>query len=464
MCDISVIPKPYPFLIGMSLAENKLNRLGAGEDEVYRMPSKTGHSVCLRQYFRGLAQLPNLCLAACIMLALAGEKAIAQQDSDGSGGRPVVVYAGRIAGDENSTRVYFDMDRKIEVNSFIMEGPDRVIIDSSSMLFRFSDPKALEPRGLVSELRYGAIAKERSRVVLTLAYPARIAGMRVLPLEASGNHRLVLDLSRTSPAIFAANAAKQRELLGSSGDVATKGDRIRKAPNEKGRFTVVIDPGHGGIDGGAKGKDGLQEKDLVLTIATKLAEEVEGRGPYDVKLTREEDVFLSLRERVDFAQRHHAHLVISIHADSLRQKWVRGASVYTLSKKASDDLAHQLAESENMADIVAGLESPEQVDLVSDILADLTARETSVFSRSFSATLVDRFDGKVEMIKNPQRSASFSVLKAPEIPGVLVELGYLSNADDERQMSDPGWQVQITRLMAEAVDKFFDSRKARLAD
>lgn len=376
---------------------------------------------------------------------------------------PAVVYAGRVAGDENSTRVYFDMDRKVDVSSFVMEAPNRVIVDGPSMLFRFSEPKALEPRGLVAGLRYGAIARERSRIVLSLAYPVKIASIRMTELEGNGNYRLILDLSRTSAAIFADTAARHRELRGSSGDVATKGGRIRMAPKPQGRFTVVVDPGHGGIDGGAKGKDGLQEKDLVLSIARKLAEKIRQRGPYEVLLTREEDVFLSLRERVDFAERHHADLVISIHADSLRQKWVRGASVYTLSKRASDNLAHELAESENMADIVAGLESPEQEDLVSDILADLTARETSVFSRSFSSQIVERFEGNVQMIKNPQRSAAFSVLQAPEIPSVLVEIGYLSNSEDEKLMRDGDWQDEMTGLLGEAVDRFFDSRKGQIA-
>lgn len=167
---------------------------------------------------------------------------------------------------------------------------------------------------------------------------------------------------------------------------------------------------------------------------------------------------MSLRERVNFARRNHADLFVSLHADSLRQKWVRGASIYTLSKRASDDLALQLAESENMADIVAGLDSPEEEDAVTDILADLTARETAVFSKAFSSTLIRLLSNDIELIKNPQRSASFVVLKAPEIPGALLELGYLSNPDDESLLTDPKWQQNIASLIARSVKEFFEPR------
>jgi N-acetylmuramoyl-L-alanine amidase len=381
------------------------------------------------------------------------------QDKFGPGeSETVTVTAGRIAGDANSTRFFMDMDKSFEFAAFLMAEPPRIVIDGPAMLFQFANPDDIEPRGLISFLRYGAISRDRSRVVLSLTGPAEISQVKTLELPDGGKFRLLMDISSTSPENFTARISEQHQEIGKSGEIATKGDRVRPDGRSAGKFLVIVDPGHGGIDGGAKGVMGTREKDLVLAVSRKVADAIRAAGPFEVKLTREEDVFMSLRERVNFARRNNADLVISIHADSLRQKWVRGASVYTLSKRASDELAAQLAESENMADIVAGLDNPVEEDAVTDILADLTARETKIFSRSFSATLVNHLMSDINMIKNPQRSASFVVLTAPEVPGVLVELGYLSNDEDEKLMNDESWQEDLARLLAQSVRTFFQPR------
>ncbi len=168
---------------------------------------------------------------------------------------------------------------------------------------------------------------------------------------------------------------------------------------------------------------------------------------------------MSLRERQKFAQRQNADLMISIHADSLRQLFVRGATVYTLAKKATDALSQEIADSENLADIVAGLAAPEAQDDVTDILADLTLRETTRFSHHFSSLLVERMASEVAMIRNPQRAASFAVLKNAEIPSVLVELGYLSNDEDEKLLSDKEWQSKVAGIVASAIKAFFANRE-----
>ncbi|MEZ5872249.1 MAG: N-acetylmuramoyl-L-alanine amidase [Nitratireductor sp.] len=371
---------------------------------------------------------------------------------------PVTVFAASIEGDDRATRFTMDFDRSVEFDSFFMDSPLRFVVDGPSMLFRLADAKAIEPLGLVTFLRYGAIARERSRVVISLGHPARMASRTVETIEEGKHYRLTVELEPVSQEQFTKTVAEQQRLVGTSGEVATKGDRVRPAPKEKGRITVVIDPGHGGIDGGAKGVHGTQEKDLTLEIARRLAEEISRKGPFDTKLTRSEDVFLSLRERVAFSQRNQADLVISIHADSLRQNWVRGATVYTLSRKASDDLAHEIAESENASDLLAGLDDATGDDAVPDILADLTLRETTRFSRFFSSILVGKLDKDVNLIKNPERSAAFAVLKAPEIPSVLIELGYLSNPDDEKLMTGEEWQKAAVARIAESVLKFFEPR------
>jgi N-acetylmuramoyl-L-alanine amidase len=401
----------------------------------------------------------SLSAIALLLLALTAQvPAVAQETT--STGKPdtVMVTAGRIAGDAKSTRFYMDLNQNTQFTTFLMADPPRIVIDGPPMVFQFANPDDIEPRGLISYVRYGAISRDRSRIVLSLAEPAEISQTSTMELADEGKFRLLMDITATSQESFEAKITEQHEEIGTSGEVATKGDRVRRQDRPGDRFLVVIDPGHGGIDGGARGVIGTREKDLVLEVSRRVADAIRAAGPFEVKLTRDEDVFMSLRERVSFARRNNADLVISIHADSLRQKWVRGASVYTLSKRASDELAAQLAESENMADIVAGLDNPVEEDAVTDILADLTARETKIFSRSFSATLVNQLSSDINMIKNPQRSASFVVLTAPEVPGVLVELGYLSNEEDEKLMNEAQWQEDLARLLAKSVQAFFQPR------
>ncbi len=393
----------------------------------------------------------------CSFVAASSQAQDAPKDASLAALLPVV-NAGSIKGDEKAVSLSIEVDRKLEVSTFYMREPDRIVIDAPAVLFRFDNPVSLEPKGLIASLRYGAIARERSRIVLTLAAPAEIAAFRNEEIEKGKKYRLTFELTAVDAEKFKQAALAQREVVGASGEAVAKGDRVRGQERKEGRFLVVIDPGHGGIDGGASGKGGTKEKDLTLAMARRIAKDISAAGDFDVLLTRDEDVFLSLRERVAFSRRHKADLAISIHADSLRQRDVRGASVYTLSRKASDDLAHELAESENMVDIAAGLEAVEDEDIVTDILADLTARETGVFSKTFSATLVATLGGGIQMIKNPQRSASFAVLRAPEVPGVLLELGYLSNAEDEKSLTDPQWQESVARLVAKAVVTFFAAR------
>ncbi len=383
---------------------------------------------------------------------------MAQEPPVGAGA--ATVTGGRIAGDMESTRVFFDLDRKVEFSSFYMTGPDRIVIDAPALLFRFAEADALVPRGLVSFRQFGAITRERSRIVLSLAQPAKITSIAVEEVEPGKQYRLVVDLAKSTREEFAAMLERQRELVGVSGAVVTKGDRVRKpvAAKKEGRFTVVIDPGHGGIDSGAVGKNGTEEKNLTLALGKLMKAKIAQSGPYDVLMTREEDVFMSLRDRVAFFRQNSADLVISIHADSLRLSQFRGASIYTLSETASDRLSHELAELENMADIVGGLAASTEDDEVRGILAEFTSRETDRFSMAFSSTLVAELGKGIQLVKNPQRHAAFAVLKAPEVPGVLLEMGYLSNEEDEKLLLDSKWQDTTASLVASAVNNFFKPR------
>lgn len=370
---------------------------------------------------------------------------------------PVTVN-GKIAGDDATTRFFLDFDKNLRVKTFYMDEPYRIIIDLEEVEFGFDDDGEPKPRGLITGVQYGRISKGRSRVVLTLSQPAEIIRASMQQRLDENRFRFLLDMDSTDQQTFASLLETQGKELGESGAIAIKGDRVRPIAKKEGRFTVVLDPGHGGIDGGAVGRSGTPEKEIVLKVAKLVSDRLKNLGPYDVKMTRTDDTFVSLRGRVDFSRRAQADLFISLHADSLRQNFVRGASIYTLSKRASDNLSAQLAKAENAVDLVAGLPIVEDADAVTDILVDLTTRETKRFSRGFSRILKNNLEGNVKLIKNPQRSAAFAVLKAPDVPGILFELGFLSNRQDEVQLKDPKWQLQLAEIVAKSVDEFFSLR------
>lgn len=369
-----------------------------------------------------------------------------------------VAFSGSIAGDTASTRFFLDFDKNLSAKTTYMDKPNRIIIDLDESVFNLGDENTLEPRGLISAVQFGRISQGRSRIVLTLAAPVEIIKSSLKKRLDEDSYRFLLDMDSTDEATFANLLKEQRSKAQLTGNLAVKGDRVAPVKKKEGRFTIVIDPGHGGIDGGAVGKNGAQEKDIVFSFAQVLRDKLLAAGPFDVLMTREEDKFMSLRDRLEFSRRSKADLFISIHADSLRQKFVRGSTIYTLSKKASDQLSAKLAETENSADLVGGLAVEEEVEAVADILVDLTTSETKRFSRRFSSILVKNLGSEIRLIKNPQRSAAFGVLKAPEVPSVLLELGYLSNIEDERLLQTPEFQANAGQAIAKSVFDFFKPR------
>jgi N-acetylmuramoyl-L-alanine amidase len=235
------------------------------------------------------------------------------------------------------------------------------------------------------------------------------------------------------------------------------------ADNQDARPLIVIDPGHGGIDPGAHGAGGIKEKNVVLDFAKVLDEKLLATGRYRVMMTRDDDTYVSLDDRVKFARDHQARLFISIHADSLSWPYhddasIRGATVYTLSADASDAEAARLAEQENRSDIIAGVDLTREPDAVAGILIDLARRETHVFSMRLARELVHDASDVMRLNKRPLRSAGFVVLKAPDVPSVLVELGYMSNKDDLAHLTSPAWRDKASAAMARAVDEFFGPR------
>ncbi len=369
----------------------------------------------------------------------------------------VTASGARVAGDDQRTRFIIDLSRSISFSTSALASPDRVIIDMPEINFDLPAKAGENGRGLVKAWRYGLIAPGKSRVVLDLSAPARLDKSFVLPAIDEQPARLVLDFVKTTREAFLSEYERPRSLE----TAAPKGDRKEVGEASRSRPVIVLDPGHGGIDTGATGVDGVHEKAVVLEFAKLLKKKLEEKGAYEVLMTRDDDRFIRLGKRVDFARQNAANLFVSIHADSAPQHHVRGATVYTLSERASDVIAAALAKRENSADMLAGADLEDEPDEVADILVDLARRETKSFSILFAKTLVAEFESAVKLIKNPWRSAGFRVLKAYDVPSVLVELGYLSNKHDESLLISGEWRERAADALVASIDRFFQPRLAQ---
>ncbi|HSV28634.1 MAG TPA: N-acetylmuramoyl-L-alanine amidase [Candidatus Omnitrophota bacterium] len=225
--------------------------------------------------------------------------------------------------------------------------------------------------------------------------------------------------------------------------------------NGDGRPVIVLDPGHGGVDPGAIGVSGVYEKFITLAAARELKEQLERSGRYKVHLTRDRDIFIRLRDRVALARQYNADLFISLHADAVQNPQIKGLSVYTLSQNASDAEAAALADKENKVDLIAGIDLSHESADVANILIDLAQRETLNRSAGFAGGIVDELGREITLLNNTHRFAGFAVLKAPDVPAVLIELGYLSNEYEERNLRQPVYREKIAKSISRAIDGFF---------
>jgi N-acetylmuramoyl-L-alanine amidase len=383
--------------------------------------------------------------------------AVVTQPLAAASAEPLKATNFKMAGDATRMRVVIRFDREPDPNWFLLRSPHRMVIDLPETSFAI-DARDVKARGLIKGVRYGLIGEGKSRLILTGKGPFEVEKLDVIQNESEPGYRLVADIVASSEKRFETALGLQVETTGST-QSAPKGDRLGKAVTREGkRFSVVIDAGHGGIDGGAEGPNGTVEKTITLAFALELKSKLAATGRYDVYMTREKDDFLRLDERVRIARQHEADLLISIHADTIRLKGIRGATVYTVSDKASDAEAEATADRENLSDQLAGISIEEENHEVSDILVDLIRRETHNFSIRFARSLVDELSDSIEMINNPHRSAGFRVLKAPDVPSVLVELGYLSNPKDEEQLRDAGWRGKAVDGIASAIMLFAEAK------
>jgi N-acetylmuramoyl-L-alanine amidase len=368
---------------------------------------------------------------------------------------PVSAVASRVETLADHARLVFELTGTVEPSAHVAANPARVVVDLPEVAFRIDPREGRAPAAskLVKSYRYGQFAPGRSRVVVDLAAPARI--VRAEAERAENGARLVVELAPATEAHFNAAAAESAAMAAKTGPAQEPAAPPAAASDKP---VVVIDPGHGGVDMGATGRHGEQEKAIVFEFARLLAEKVEAGGRLKAVLTRSEDVFLPLNERVRLARRNNAALFLSIHADTLAESHVEGATVYTVSARASDAEAARIAEKENLADRAAGLDSKEDVEQVGDILFELTQRETRAFSAQFSQTLISRWREAGSLNKNPARSAGFVVLKSYDVPSVLLELGYLSSEKDLARLTSPDWRDRAAGKTAEAIEAFFAAR------
>ncbi len=393
-----------------------------------------------------MARLGRLAaLVALPLMAAPPERAIAVDT-----GAPVAVAA-RLFQDQSGAKLVFDLSRTVDVSASAMASPDRIVVDMPEVGFRL-DPSvgrvgAVRDDSLVKDFRFGLLAAGKSRIVIDLARPACPADVSVRQIvEGAPAAQLTIELKPCDPSTFAA--------LLRSPAVSTAG--APDAPAAAQPPVVVLDPGHGGIDGGARGLGGVQEKFLVYEFCAELKRQLDATKRYRVVMTRDGDQYVDLEDRVDIARAANASLFISVHADTLSEDPdVSGSTVYTVADRASDAEAARIAARENAADRdPVGRRRLDDPD-VAGILFDLKRRETRSYAHIFSRGLVGSLRGAAKLNHNPERSAGFVVLKAPEFPSVLVELGYLSNPQDVQSLMSPEWRAKAAGAMVNATDAFF---------
>jgi N-acetylmuramoyl-L-alanine amidase len=350
-----------------------------------------------------------------------------------------------------ATRFVLDLSANVDFEVFLLDRPYRVVVDFPVLEWQVPVTPTVQ-RGLIDGFRFGLFDQATSRLVLDVNKPVEIRRSFVLPPSGASPYRFVIDLAEVDADKFKRVAAVPVQ---PAGPIPLVKPAAPTEPKPEGPRVVILDPGHGGIDPGTTGRRGALEKTLTLAIAKEARRALEATGRYRVFLTRDEDVFVRLRDRVAFARQRNADLFISLHADSLSDRTVRGASVYTLSEKASDREADALAQRENKADLIAGVDLDNEPDEVATILIDLARRETMNLSATFATLVLPEFERAAKTLRKGHRFAGFAVLKAPDVPSVLIELGYLSNPADERQLSSPDFQKLIARSIQKAVDSYF---------
>lgn len=363
----------------------------------------------------------------------------------------------RIGQSVGSARLVFDADSEFDYNVFLLTSPKRLVIDVKNSKVNSRLEQNVNKNTLLSNIRVGSTPSGDARIAFDLKQPAIVKKAFMLPPQSSFGWRFVVDLEVSTEKEFAAHVGNQHAFISNSSNNNTKSAEKKVASTNSSKKIIVLDPGHGGQDPGAIGCSGVYEKNITLAMAKELKKILDKDGRYKVYLTRNRDVFIPLRERVRIARRYKADLFLSIHADSARNKNAKGLSVYTLSETASDKEAAALAERENKADVIAGMDFAEHSREVSDVLINLAQRETMNRSSEFANIMVQKMRKSVKLLDNTHRFAGFAVLKAPDVPAVLLEMGYLSNRTEEKLLRQSSYRQKLAKSTSIAIDEYFDN-------
>ncbi|MBE7731520.1 N-acetylmuramoyl-L-alanine amidase [Devosia faecipullorum] len=388
-----------------------------------------------------------------LVLALAFPGMAPAQDNAGLPPLPNVIDA-RITATPERARLVIDLATRTEFSFVSLDSPDRLAIDVRAGTFSIPEAEGVPAgEGMISAYAIEQAAFDRVRTTLTLSSPAQVQQAYVLDPFEGQPARLVVDIIPATAEEFASNVERDRSTSGTVSPTPAGGSELPIAT----RPLVVIDPGHGGIDSGAETANGIREKDLVLAFSLRLQELLVESGRFDVALTRETDTYLRLEERVALARANKADLLLSIHADSFQQPEIRGASVYTRDENATDVLDKVLADTENRSDVIAGFTMPQMGPEVVDILLDLMRREMRMQSFTAAQAIVHQLEPSVTLRRFPVRQADFFVLQAPDVPSVLLELGFLSNAGDIANLTQSDWRDRTAEAIARGISTYFDS-------
>nr|WP_237700436.1 N-acetylmuramoyl-L-alanine amidase [Methylophaga thiooxydans] len=369
----------------------------------------------------------------------------------------------RVSHDDQKARLVFDLDSKANYKTFTLDNPQRFVIDFKD--FRQQD-KLIIPSLIntpIQAIRYAAYDRHTLRIVLDLAHEVKFETQTLGP-NKTYPHRLVVDLSYTT------QQAKQ-PLIALQEDAETpktpakqvQADNEAKAKVVKSNkvlprrdIVVAIDPGHGGQDSGAVGKRGTKEKDIVLSIAKRLATLVDKEPGMRSYLTRDSDVFISLRQRIRRARENGADMFISIHADAFHKRSARGSSVYVLSDRgASSEAAQILADRENASDLAGGISLEDKDDLLASVLLDLSQTASLEASIEVANTVLSGLKRVGNVHKKQVESAAFVVLKSPDIPSVLVETAFISNPEEEDKLRNGAHQYKLAHAMMVGIRNYF---------
>ncbi len=372
-----------------------------------------------------------------------------------------VASALRLSSTGGRTRFVLELSENIDFSIFRLADPYRIVLDLPELDFTVGNGGSPmpAPTGLIKSIRWGLFQAGDTRVVIDLADAADVKNAFVLPATGGTPHRFVIDLERTTKDKFLAQVGPQfrigKQTMPQQAQ-AKPDDRTRPVKNPANtKKVVMLDPGHGGVDPGAIGASGIYEKIITLAAARQLKGRLEETGRYKVVLTREKDVSVGLTERRELAHDAGADIFVSLHADSIANKTVRGLSVYTLSEKASDAEAAALADQENDADRIIGIDLSRETQEVRHILVDLAQRESMNLATRVAGRLIDQLRREAMMLRTAHRFARFAVLKSPDIPSVLIEMGYLSHKEEEASLKTESYRAKLMAAVVRGLDEHF---------